>query len=127
MNFFNKLLLNSNNIKSLSYSAMWSNCGRKSSKSLKRLYQRPDFLPLSSEISSQNWLFISNKYEHKLNIQVPITQRIVLFSQIKGKSNVKLISHDCINICNEKHIHLNKGQICKFILTFILIKIENLF
>ena len=47
---------------------MWSNCGRKSSKSFKRLFKRPDFLPLSSEISSQNWLFISNKYEHKFKM-----------------------------------------------------------
>jgi hypothetical protein len=94
---------------------MWSNCGRKSSKSFKRLYKRPDFLPLSSEISSQNWLFISNKYEHKLYIQVPITQRIILFSQIKGRSNVKIISEDCNNICKEENLVLNKGQICKLI------------
>ena len=46
---------------------------------------------------------------------MPITQRIILFSQIKGRSNVKLISEDCKNICKEENLILNTGQICKFI------------
>lgn len=93
---------------------MWENCGRKASKIFKRLYKRPEFLPLSFEIAAQHWIFVSNKFKHNIYIKVPISQRVVLFSQIKGQSEVKLISESCKTICKEKRISVKKGQILTF-------------
>lgn len=95
-----------------SYFAMWENCGKKSSKLVKRLIKRPSFFPKTMEFLQNSWLFISKGIATKDHQPLPIMNRLVLYSQIKGESELILTPvEQCAAGCEQQIVHLVEGQI----------------
>ncbi|RNA40466.1 hypothetical protein BpHYR1_036968 [Brachionus plicatilis] len=93
------------------FSVMWENCGKSTSKKIRKLIQRPSFLPNNLELVPNSWFFVSkNNTIDSLNI--PASLRISLFCQISGKSKIKIIPvHECKQYCPSKSIFIKQGQI----------------
>lgn len=97
--------------KPYSYFAHWENCGKKSSKITKRLIKRPTFFTNTVELTPHSWLFISKNFKQKGFLPLPVQNRINLFSQIKGESEIVLTPHvDCENECKAQHLIVKEGE-----------------
>lgn len=94
------------------YSIMWENCGKSTSKRIKKLINRPSFLPNNLELVPNSWMFASkNNTNEPLNI--PASLRISLFCQLAGKSKIKIVPvFECKQYCPSKTIIIRPGQIC---------------
>ena len=121
-NYEKKILL-LEQVKHLSnYSFMWENCGKTTSKKIKKLIFRPSFLPNNFELISNSWIFATKDNDNDF-LNIPATLRISFFCQISGKSKIKIFPvQECEKICPLKTITIESGQMRKY--TFLKFNIN---
>ncbi|XP_033630557.1 uncharacterized protein LOC117292562 [Asterias rubens] len=89
----------------------WSNCDPVVAVKLRKHYQRPYFLPESSESSALDWIFMGGPGVgagiHLDNVEKPSWQ-----AQLSGKKTWTLLPlPECENICHELQVTVNTGDI----------------
>ncbi|XP_038067685.1 uncharacterized protein LOC119737419 [Patiria miniata] len=89
----------------------WSNCDPLVAEELRRHYERPYFLPESSESSALDWIFMGGPGKgagiHLDNVAKPSWQ-----AQLSGKKTWTLLPlPECENICHELKVTVNTGDI----------------
>lgn len=89
----------------------WSNCNDEAGKTLSRYYQRPYFLPDTSENMALNWIFMGGPgfgaHMHVDNVHYPSWQ-----AQIKGKKKWRLAPPpECLYHCKEIETIVEQGEI----------------
>ncbi|CAF0926176.1 unnamed protein product [Brachionus calyciflorus] len=93
------------------FSVFWENCAKTSSKKLKKLIQRPKFLPSNLELASNSWVFVSKNINSQF-VNVPVSLRINIFCQINGNSKIRISpTNECQKYCKSKSLTLRTGQL----------------
>lgn len=92
----------------------WSNCNENIASQLRKHYDRPYFLPKSSEVNAIDWIFMGGRglgaHMHLDNIRLPSWQ-----AQLKGSKEWLLAPPpECIFTCHFLSVIVNPGDISKF-------------
>ncbi|XP_074648060.1 uncharacterized protein LOC141903714 [Tubulanus polymorphus] len=99
--------------------AHWENCLDDSAKALRNYYHRPYFLPRSSFLDANNWVFLSSEYNSRIFKMNPLTgvAPMIWYAQIRGRTEIRLLPRSpcdskdlCINLVDT----LNEGEILVF-------------
>ncbi|XP_071452200.1 uncharacterized protein [Hetaerina americana] len=89
----------------------WSNCHPEVANILRQHYQRPHFLPESSEVSAIDWVFMGG-YGVGASIHLDYVSRPSWQAQISGSKTWKLIPPpECEGVCTAFSITVNAGDI----------------
>lgn len=91
----------------------WSNCNEQIASKLRQHYDRPYFLPKTSELNAIDWIFMGGNglgaHMHLDNIRLPSWQ-----AQLKGKKEWFLAPPpECIFECHFFSVVVNPGEISK--------------
>ncbi|XP_072043549.1 bifunctional arginine demethylase and lysyl-hydroxylase JMJD6-like [Amphiura filiformis] len=89
----------------------WSNCDQRVQTELRKHYERPYFIPPTSESSALDWMFMGGPGPgadiHIDNVDKPSWQ-----AQISGKKTWQLIPPpECEDVCQAVEVTVNKGDI----------------
>lgn len=92
----------------------WSNCNEQIAAMLRKHYDRPYFLPRTSELNAIDWIFMGGRglgaHMHLDNVRLPSWQ-----AQLKGTKEWLLAPPpECIFKCNFFSVIVNPGDISKF-------------
>lgn len=96
----------------------WSNCNEEIASILRKHYDRPYFLPRTSELNAIDWIFMGGRglgaHMHLDNVNLPSWQ-----AQLKGTKEW-LISPtpECIFECHSFSVIVNPGDISEFFSRF---------
>ncbi|XP_046441841.1 uncharacterized protein LOC124192526 [Daphnia pulex] len=95
--------------------AQWENCGRKSVKTGRRFYSRPYFITPVFDISFNNWILISNRYQAQRFKQVKLHTRLAMIAQIRGSIRLQFLPQQaCKSECPSIQFTLLEGEIGQF-------------
>lgn len=91
----------------------WSNCNEQIAEMLRKHYDRPYFLPRTSELNAIDWIFMGGRglgaHMHLDNVRLPSWQ-----AQLKGTKEWLLAPPpECIFECNFFSVIVNPGDISK--------------
>lgn len=91
----------------------WSNCNEEIAATLRKHYNRPYFLPRTSELNAIDWIFMGGKglgaHMHLDNVRLPSWQ-----AQLKGTKEWLLAPPpECIFTCSFFSVVVNPGDISK--------------
>jgi hypothetical protein len=92
----------------------WSNCNENIASILRRHYNRPYFLPKTSELNAIDWIFMGGRglgaHMHLDNVRLPSWQ-----AQLKGTKEWSIApTPECIFTCHSFSVIVNPGDISKF-------------
>ncbi|KAL4240206.1 hypothetical protein ACF0H5_001000 [Mactra antiquata] len=89
----------------------WSNCHEGIKNKLRDHYQRPYFLPIDSESSALDWIFMGGSGPGAV-IHIDYVQRPSWQAQISGKKTWTLVPPpECEHVCNDLNVTVHKGDI----------------
>nr|CAH0112960.1 unnamed protein product [Daphnia galeata] len=95
--------------------AQWENCGRKSVKTGRRFYSRPYFITPVFDISFNNWILISNRYQAQRFKQVKLHTSLAMVAQIRGTNRLQFLPQQaCKSECPVIQLTLLEGEIALF-------------
>lgn len=91
----------------------WSNCNEHIASKLRKHYDRPYFLPRTSELNSIDWIFMGGRglgaHMHLDNIRLPSWQ-----AQLKGTKEWHLAPPpECLYVCSSFSVIVSPGDISK--------------
>lgn len=89
----------------------WSSCNEQIAKKLREHYDRPYFLPKSSELNAIDWIFMGGRglgaHMHLDNVRLPSWQ-----AQLKGEKEWKLAPPpECLFECHSFSVIVHPGEI----------------
>ncbi|KAG8236753.1 hypothetical protein J437_LFUL015582, partial [Ladona fulva] len=88
-----------------------SNCHPEVATILRQHYQRPHFLPESSEVSAIDWVFMGG-YGIGASVHLDYVSRPSWQAQISGSKTWRLIPPpECEDVCTEFSVTVNAGDI----------------
>ncbi|CAL4113947.1 unnamed protein product, partial [Meganyctiphanes norvegica] len=90
----------------------WENCNKKATKVLRKLYERPYFIPNMVDLSQSNWVLISSEFSGKVYKEIDFDSELLWVAQIRGWSRIHLVPREpCDHFCPELHHTLSEGSI----------------
>ncbi|XP_064620957.1 uncharacterized protein LOC135483839 [Lineus longissimus] len=93
------------------YYAHWENCMLPVAKGMREFYERPYFLPPSTDMHRVNWVFISKNYRGKNFKPIPLEAPFIWYAQLKGESTVKALpKYPCNETCQAPVETLQEGE-----------------
>uniref|UniRef100_A0A1B6CL03 Cupin-like domain-containing protein n=1 Tax=Clastoptera arizonana TaxID=38151 RepID=A0A1B6CL03_9HEMI len=93
----------------------WQNCDINAVKALRKLYQRPYFLPNTISPAHFNWVLMASDYNANNFKKVELDSGLITLSQLRGKTVFKLIPHNPCNMsCPELRGSLQEGEMLVF-------------
>lgn len=89
----------------------WSNCHTKVMQDFRKHYEKPDFLPLESETSQQDWFFMGGSGPGA-PVHIDTVDRPSWQAQISGRKSWKLIPPaECEHVCRSLNVTMSPGDI----------------
>eukprot|EP00794_Sanderia_malayensis_P009011 gene9011-9975_t len=89
----------------------WSNCDYKVMNVIRKHYERPSFIPVDSESSQLDWIFVGG-HGKGAQMHIDFVDRPSWQAQISGMKTWTLIpTPECENICHEMSVTIKKGEI----------------
>lgn len=98
----------------------WSNCNYEVAQELRKHYDRPYFLPDTSENNAVDWIFMGGSslgaHLHVDNVRLPSWQ-----AQIKGaKEWILAPPPECYYECSTFSIIVRTGDVSKYLMCYVL-------
>ncbi|XP_060552021.1 uncharacterized protein LOC132713436 [Ruditapes philippinarum] len=88
----------------------WENCFKEAAKLFRSLYERPELLPSSVELTPSSWVFICSNFTERKDIRLPYKEQVIVLIQLSGSLDITLNPRKpCTDVCQSIHARIPEG------------------